>query len=114
MVYKSLNTTDVTLFNAAGRSNIPTIEWGEDGVYSRILVGGVGLERGYTIEGLTVSFIVRRSGTDDTVYQRARFFGYHRPYIGFVRMYLPQTLAENFATQQENEIIRQVRKWATS
>jgi hypothetical protein len=68
-------------------------------------VGGIGLERGYTINGLTVSYIVRETGTDDIVYQRARFFGYHRPYIGFVRMYLPQTLSENFSDQQENEII---------
>lgn len=105
LVYKSLNTTDVTLFNAAGRSNIPTIEWGEDGVYSRILVGGVGLERGYTIEGLTVSFIVRRSGTDDTVYQRARFFGYHKDYVNFIRFFLPNDLIEFFRDQYENEII---------
>ena len=77
-------------------------------MYARILIGGIGLERGYTIEGLTVSYIVRESGTDDTVYQRARFFGYHMNYIGLVRMYLPYKLIDNFKHQQEQEII--VRK----
>ena len=41
----------------------------------KILIGGIGLERGY-IQGLTISYVVRESGTDDTVYQRNRFFGY--------------------------------------
>lgn len=94
----------VDLFNTE-KGKIPTIKWGEDSIYARILVGGIGLERGYTISGLTVSYIVRESGTDDTIYQRARFFGYHKPYIGLVRMYLPKVLEENFSQQQENEII---------
>ena len=94
----------VVLFNAE-KGGMPVIDWGKDGVYARILVGGIGLERGYTIGGLTVSFIVRESGTDDTVYQRARFFGYHKSYIGLVRMYLPPELIKNFSQQQENEIV---------
>ncbi len=96
---------EVTLFNRSEGKPIPTIEWGEDSVYARILVGGIGLERGYTIGGLTVSYITRETGTDDIIYQRARFFGYHKPYIGFVRMYLPKVLEESFSLQQENEVI---------
>ncbi len=104
-VLKSLKLTTTTLFNAAGKSNIPFIKWGEDGIYSRILIGGVGLERGYTIQGLTVSFIVRKTGTDDTVYQRARFFGYHKDYVDFVRFYLHDDLIDFFQEQYDNEII---------
>ena len=48
----------VMLFNQ-GTGGIPKIEWGEDSIYARILVGGIGLERGYTISGLTVSYIVK-------------------------------------------------------
>ncbi len=102
-VIKSL-TTEVIEFNADD-GGIPFIDWGNDGVYARILVGGIGLERGYTIDGLTVSYIVRETGTDDTVYQRARFFGYHKKYIGLVRMYLPNSLIQNFKHQYENEIV---------
>lgn len=100
--------TEVKEFNADD-GEIPFINWGNDGVYARILVGGIGLERGYTIEGLTVSYIVRETGTDDTVYQRARFFGYHKNYIGLVRMYLPNSLIQNFIHQNENEIILRKR-----
>jgi hypothetical protein len=105
-IAKALKSIDTQIIKLnASDGSIPFIEWGEDGVYARILVGGIGLERGYTIEGLTVSYIVRESGTDDAVYQRARFFGYHMSYIGLVRMYLPHKLIENFTHQQEQEII---------
>ncbi len=105
-IYRAIHDLipQVMLFNQ-GTGGIPKIEWGEDSIYARILVGGIGLERGYTISGLTVSYIVRETGTDDTIYQRARFFGYHKPYIGLVRMYLPKVLEENFTQQQEIEIV---------
>jgi len=95
---------NIVLFNAE-KGGIPDIDWDNDPTYARILVGGIGLERGYTIKGLTVSYIIRESGTDDVVYQRARFFGYHMDYIGLVRMYLPETLIINFEKQFEQEII---------
>ncbi len=96
--------SQVVLFNAE-KGGMPPIDWGKDGVYARILVGGIGLERGYTIGGLSVSYIVRETGTDDTVYQRARFFGYHKPYLGLVRMYLPKELINNFSKQKDAEIV---------
>ncbi|MDP7194665.1 MAG: Z1 domain-containing protein, partial [SAR202 cluster bacterium] len=66
-------------FNArVGR--IEEIKWKE--IYSAILIGGVGLERGYTVKGLTVSYLSRNVGgkQQDTLLQRARFFGYHIEY----------------------------------
>ena len=73
-MYRAIDIVEprVDLFNTE-KGKIPNIKWGEDSIYARILVGGIGLERGYTISGLTVSYIVRESGTDDTIYQRARF-----------------------------------------
>ena len=96
---------NIIKFNAKGRGKMPEIKWGKDGEYARILVGGIGLERGYTIEGLTVSYIARETGDDDTVYQRARFFGYKKDIAGYIRVYLPLGLIENFKDQADNEII---------
>ena len=95
---------NIELFNAEPGS-IPFIDFESGDFYAKILIGGIGLERGYTIQGLTVSYVVRESGTDDTVYQRARFFGYHKSYIGFVRMYLPEYLISNFEEQYGQEIV---------
>ncbi len=58
--------------------------------YSFILVGGQSLERGFTVEGLTTTYMPRGIGVGqaDTVQQRARFYGYNRGHLGYCRVYL--------------------------
>ncbi len=53
-----------------------------------ILVGGTKLSRGYTIEGLTVSYYRRTSSTADTLMQMGRWFGFRKGYGDLVRLYL--------------------------
>ena len=48
------------------------IKWGED-EFIRDTCRRNRLERGYTIQGLTVSFIVRKSGTDDSLSKNLGF-----------------------------------------
>jgi hypothetical protein len=66
--------------------------------YPWILVGGQAMDRGFTVEGLTVTYMPRDMGVGnaDTVQQRARFFGYKRPYLGFCRVFLEQGLFQAF------------------
>lgn len=54
----------------------------------RILVGGTKLSRGFTVEGLTVSFYRRRTGQADTLMQAGRWFGFRRGYQDLVRLYI--------------------------
>jgi hypothetical protein len=54
----------------------------------KILVGGNKLSRGYTIEGLTVSYYRRVAGTADTLMQMGRWFGFRPGYQDVVRVYL--------------------------
>ena len=58
--------------------------------YSFILVGGQSLERGFTVEGLTTTYLPRGigAGQADTIQQRARFYGYNRGHLGYCRVYL--------------------------
>jgi len=68
---------------------IADIDWRSG--YARILIGGQALDRGFTVEGLTVTYMPRglgSMGTADTLQQRARFFGYKRSYLGYCRLYL--------------------------
>ena len=46
--------------------------------YSMILVGGQVLDRGFTVEGLNITYMPRSIGVGnaDTIQQRCRFFGY--------------------------------------
>lgn len=54
----------------------------------RILVGGTKLSRGFTIEGLTVSYYRRRTLQADTMMQAGRWFGFRPGYQDLVRLYI--------------------------
>ncbi|EKZ98385.1 hypothetical protein D769_15465 [Cupriavidus sp. HMR-1] len=54
----------------------------------KIFIGGNKLSRGYTIEGLTVSYYRRVAGTGDTLMQMGRWFGFRAGYRDLVRVFL--------------------------
>src|SRR5262249_47924724 len=54
----------------------------------KIIVGGTKLSRGYTIEGLTVSYYRRSAKTADTLMQMGRWFGFREGYADLVRLYI--------------------------
>lgn len=85
----------------AGRT--PEVDWGS--AYGWILVGGQAMDRGFTVEGLTVTYMPRGIGVGnaDTVQQRARFFGYKRGYLGYCRVYLEQGTHRAFQRYVEHE-----------
>lgn len=54
----------------------------------KIVVGGNSLSRGYTVEGLTVSYYRRVANTADTLMQMGRWFGFRPGYRDLVRVFL--------------------------
>jgi hypothetical protein len=71
-----------------------------------ILVGGQKLDRGYTVEGLCVTYMPRPLGGSaaaDTLQQRARFLGYKRDYLGLCRIFLQQDVLDAFTEYVEHE-----------
>lgn len=96
----AINQTAVTLVNSVDGSEVP---W--DNGYSHILVGGEKLSRGYTIKGLTVTYMPRSPGgwTADTIQQRARFFGYHSKYLGYCRIYLHRGVRSAYVAYVSHE-----------
>ena len=62
----------------------------------RVLVGGNKLARGFTVEGLTVSYYRRSTKQADTLMQMGRWFGYRRNYRDLVRLYITPELYEGF------------------
>ena len=88
------------------------IQW--DVAPSWILIGGNKLDRGFTVEGLTVTYMPRGTGVGnaDTVQQRARFFGYKASYAPLCRAWLASSTADAFARYVEHE--RVLRRELTS
>jgi len=71
-----------------------------------ILVGGAKLDRGYTVEGLCTTYMPRPLGTSaaaDTLQQRARFFGYKKPYLGLCRVFVQGSVRTAFTEYIEHE-----------
>jgi hypothetical protein len=58
----------------------------------KMLVGGAKLSRGYTIEGLTVTWYSRRALAADTLMQMGRWFGYRPGYRDLVRLYIARNV----------------------
>ncbi|POH73076.1 Z1 domain-containing protein [Arthrobacter glacialis] len=70
-----------------------------------ILVGGMKLDRGFTVEGLTVTYMPRRLADNaDTIQQRARFFGYREAYAGLCRIFLLKDSIRAFTDYVDDEI----------
>lgn len=98
----AISSTKIELVNSQ-QGKTPLINWKDH--YSFILVGGQSLDRGFTIEGLTITYMPRSVGvgTVDTIQQRARFFGYKRGYLGFCRIYLNEQTINAYRHYVEHE-----------
>jgi hypothetical protein len=105
---RSIRKTAIWEVNAA-RGQTPTIPWQDR--YAHILVGGQAMDRGFTVEGLTVTYMPRGlgDGNADTVQQRARFFGYKSGYLGYCRVWLEQLVREAFSDYVEHEEVMRNR-----
>ncbi|BDA71706.1 hypothetical protein CAL7716_058720 [Calothrix sp. PCC 7716] len=99
---RAINQTNIQEINATG-GRTPQIDWKNE--YAHILVGGQAMDRGFTIEGLTITYMPRGAGVGnaDTLQQRARFFGYKRSYLGYCRVFLEKDVKDAFITYVEHE-----------
>lgn len=99
----AISQTNIREINTRGNRRTPQINWGEN--YSWILVGGQAMDRGFTVEGLTVTYMPRSlgGGNADTVQQRARFFGYKRRYLGLCRIFVGLDVRRAFRSYVEHE-----------
>lgn len=74
------------------------------------------MDRGFTVEGLTVTYMPRAAGMGnaDTIQQRARFFGYKHSYLGYCRVFVESDVQDAFKSYVEHEEnIRQQLKQLT-
>ena len=71
-----------------------------------ILIGGFNLERGFTVENLTVTYMPRGAGVGnaDSIQQRGRFFGYKRKYLDILKGWLATDVADAFRDYISHEI----------
>jgi hypothetical protein len=61
-----------------------------------IVIGGLSLSRGFTLEGLSVSYFLRTTIYYDTLMQMGRWFGYRIGYEDICRVYLTDDMNKKF------------------
>lgn len=92
------------------------IKW--ESAPSHILVGANILNRGFTVENLSMTYMPRMTkgkATADTIEQRCRFFGYKSQYIDYCRVFLPQkSIAEYEAYVKHEELMHSTLKKCSS
>ena len=89
--------------SAKDAKGISSVEW--KAAAGWIVIGGAKLERGFTIENLTVTFMPRGTGVGnaDSIQQRGRFFGYKRNYFDLLKGWLAGDLIDAFSVYVEHE-----------
>ena len=85
----SIDEVDVVEINSRTTGSL-NYEQYEDIGRNIIAVGGLSLSRGLTLEGLTVSYFLRRSLMYDTLFQMGRWFGYRDGYEDLCRVWMPE------------------------
>lgn len=90
-LYKALCHVSVWMVNTAADGE-REIDWKRTPLH--VLIGGDMLDRGYTVKGLTVTYMTRKASEAqaDTVEQRARSFGYKRALLPYLRFFAPPTV----------------------
>ena len=85
---------------------------------SHILVGGENLGRGFTVNGLTTTYMPRGRGVGvaDTIQQRGRFFGYKQDYLGLCRVFLDGDVRSDYENyiDHESHVMQELRQLTQS
>lgn len=92
-------------------SPIPLV-YRKDLATNAIVIGGASLSRGFTLEGLSVSYFLRNSIYYDTLMQMARWFGYRPGYEDLCKVYLPEAISNNFSLiiDSTNDLMEDFKK----
>ncbi len=77
------------------KTSVP-LEYRKDRPSNVIVIGGTSVSRGYTLEGLSVSYFLRSTIYYDTLMQMGRWFGYRGGYEDLCRIYMSNDMADNF------------------
>ena len=83
-----------------------------------IAIGGLALSRGLTLEGLSITYILRNASASDTLMQMGRWFGYRSGYKNLTRIFMPEISYDHYCSihiateelRQELETMEAVNK----
>lgn len=81
-----------------------TIQFTGKGSINHIVVGGLSLSRGFTVEGLITSVFLRTTRTYDALMQMGRWFGHKKHLEKYISLYTTRTIRQRFESIQSATI----------
>lgn len=107
-------TIDTIIVREVHQSSKIPLEYRDDIATNAIVVGGASLSRGFTLEGLSVSYFLRSTVFYDTLMQMGRWFGYRLGYEDLCRVYMPEHSIDYFRTiiEATEELIKDLKVMA--
>lgn len=92
------------------------LEYRKDRPTNAIVVGGTSVARGFTLEGLSVSYFLRNTIFYDTLMQMGRWFGYRDGYEDLCKIYMTDEMMDNFTQiiEATEDLIQNLRLMASS
>jgi len=81
-----IKSVDVVTINSSSKDEL---KYDKKHPRTTIVIGGYALSRGLTLEGLCISYVIRKASAYDTLMQMGRWFGYRQNYEDLCRLFLP-------------------------
>lgn len=112
IIYKITEIIDTINVKEEHSASKNRLEYRSDIVANVIAVGGMALSRGFTLEGLSVSYFIRNTIYYDTLMQMGRWFGYRDNYDDLCKIYMPSEVSDNFTQiiEATNELMDKFRE----
>ena len=98
ILYSICESINTIIVREVHQQTVIGLEYRKDMATNAIVVGGASLSRGYTLEGLSVSYFLRSTIFYDTLMQMGRWFGYRLGYEDLCRVYMPEDSINYFRT----------------
>lgn len=94
-LHDRLEETEVRVVNS-DRQVAQEVDWDEELCW--IFIGGNVLQRGFAMQGLTVTWMSRGAGDGqvDVLMQRGRWFGYRQSFLPFCRVWMQRVVHDDF------------------
>lgn len=86
---KHIGSVQIVEINSTSNEKLYYEDYKENGL-KVIAVGGYSLSRGFTLEGLITSYLLRNTAMADTLLQMSRWFGYRDGFRDLCKLFLPE------------------------
>lgn len=110
-IYNSIGNIKVLKINQKSSHKLEYEEYSSG--FRVIVIGGLTLSRGLTLEGLMISYLYRNTKMYDTLMQMGRWFGYRKGYEDLCKIWLTEESIEWYRhiSEATDEMIEEIKSY---